>query len=76
MSECRAAATAKRATPAASGQALLTLAQVRAVYGLPPSSVRDLLTLGALPAVRLPGSRRIWLRRVDLDALIASSVAA
>ena len=54
-------------------QALVNLQQVASVYGLPPSSVRDLVAIGALPAVRLPGSRRIWLRRVDLDLLVERS---
>lgn len=62
------------------GQALLTLAQSEAEYGIPRTSQLDLIARGHLPAVRLPGedgrdARRVWIRRVDMEALIARSTA-
>ena len=39
----------------------------------PERSIYDQITRGALPFVRFPGSRRIWLDRGDLDALIDKS---
>lgn len=56
------------------GQILLTLQQVEAEFGLPASTTRDLVSRGHLPAVRLPSSRRVWVRRADLDLLVKASV--
>ncbi len=53
---------------------LLTLAQASDETGVPYTSIRDLILTGYLPAVRLGDSRRIWIRRKDLDALIERSV--
>jgi hypothetical protein len=58
---------------------LMTLQEASAEYGPPYTSLRDLVMRGHLPAVRLPGSserdcRRIWIRRDDLERLIARSV--
>ena len=52
---------------------LLSLQQASAEYGPPYTSLRDLVIDGHLPAVKLGGGRRIWVRRVDLDRLIANS---
>ena len=52
---------------------LLTLQQASAEYGPPYTSLRDLVIRGFLPAVRLGDSRRIWVRREDLERLIARS---
>jgi hypothetical protein len=54
-------------------QKLLTLKQWEIESGVPGSSTRDLILRGHLQAVRLPGSRRVWLRRVDCEALIEKS---
>lgn len=57
-------------------QRLLTIRQGEVETGIPYNSLRDLIVRGHLPAVRLPESRRTWIRREDLDALIARSVEA
>lgn len=54
-------------------QRLLTGQQIESEYGPPYRSIYDLHKRGALPAVRFPGSRRLWFRREDVEALIASS---
>jgi excisionase family DNA binding protein len=38
--------------------------------GIPKDSIRKLITMRKLPAVELPGIRRVLIGRVDLDALI------
>jgi hypothetical protein len=64
----------KRKTRAANPrQELLTGKQAEQEYGPPYRSLYDLYARGALPAVRFPGSRRLWFRRTDIDALIRSS---
>lgn len=46
----------------------LLSAQQAAVYtGLPYSTLRDAALRGALPLVRIPGCRRLWFARADLD---------
>lgn len=52
---------------------LLTLRQASAEYGPPYRSLRDLVLRGALPVVRLAGTRRLWVQREDLERLIANS---
>ena len=49
---------------------LLTLQQAHEEYGPPYTSLRDLVIRGHLPNVRLGDSKRIWLRREDIEALI------
>lgn len=57
--------------------ALLTIPQVELAYGVPQNSLRDLIARKKLPVVRLGGdTRRIWVRRSDLNALIERSVEA
>jgi excisionase family DNA binding protein len=53
---------------------LVTIAQGSMVSGVPGTTIRDLIARGHLPVVRFPGSRRIWIRRADLEALIERSV--
>ena len=53
---------------------LLTLQTASTIYGPPYTSLRDLVVNGYLASVRLPGSRRIWVRRDDLERLIQQSV--
>lgn len=55
------------------GPKLLTLQQAHAEFGPPYTSLRDLVMRGHLPAVRLGDSRRIWVRREDLERLIERS---
>ena len=49
---------------------LLTLQQASEIFGPPYSSLRDLVIRGHLAHVTLGDSRRIWVRREDLEALI------
>jgi hypothetical protein len=55
------------------GQRLLTGRQAEAETGVPYRSLYDLHLSGALPAVRFPGSRRLWFERAALDRLIEQS---
>jgi hypothetical protein len=55
------------------GQRLLTGRQAEAETGVPYRSLYDLHVRGALPAVRFPGSRRLWFERDALDRLIERS---
>jgi hypothetical protein len=50
--------------------ALVTLQQASAETGVPYTSVRDLVLRGFLPRVQLGDSRRLWIRRSDLERLI------
>lgn len=52
--------------------ALVTLQQASKEYGPPYTSLRDLVIQGHLKRVQLGDSRRIWVRRADLEQLIAS----
>jgi len=52
---------------------LVTLAQGAADTGVPYTSLRDLVIDGHLPHVQLGNSRRIWVKRADLDRLIDKS---
>jgi hypothetical protein len=52
---------------------LLTLQAAAAEYGPPYTSLRDLVIQGHLPRVRLGDSKRIWVKRADLEKLIAAS---
>ena len=53
---------------------LLSIGAASAEIGVPKTSLHDLVVRGVLPAVRFPGTRRIWIRRVDLHRLIEASV--
>jgi hypothetical protein len=64
----------RRTRAASPTQRLITRQQAAAEYGIPARSIYDLICRGLLPVVRLPDTRRIWLRRVDLDRLIESSI--
>lgn len=55
-------------------QKLLTIAQVAIETGILGTSLRDLVLRGELPAIRFNQSRRLWIRRVDIDRLIERSV--
>jgi hypothetical protein len=52
---------------------LLTLQQASEEYGPPYTSLRDLVLRGLLPCVRLGDTRRIWIKREDLERLIERS---
>ena len=52
---------------------LLTLQRASELYGPPYTSLRDLVTSGHLPCVRLGDSKRIWVKRADLELLIERS---
>ena len=52
---------------------LVTLQQGANESGVPYTSLRDLVLQGHLPHVHLGNSRRIWVKRADLDRLIDSS---
>jgi excisionase family DNA binding protein len=52
---------------------LLTLQQAAAETGVPYTSVRKLVLDGYLPRVQLGDSKRTWIKRTDLERLIANS---
>jgi excisionase family DNA binding protein len=52
---------------------LLTLQQASAETGVPYTSVRKLVLDGHLPRVQLGDSKRTWVKRADLERLIAVS---
>ena len=62
-----------RQADGARGSALVTLQDAHQEYGPPYTSLRDLVIQGHLPRVQLGNSRRIWVRRADLERLIAQS---
>lgn len=51
---------------------LLSLQQASLEYGFTVPTLRDLIAAGALPAVRPPHLRRVYLLRTDLEAAISS----
>ena len=65
----------RTSTTATSPTELLTLQKAAAETGVPYTSVRDLVVQGHLPKVKLGESRRIWVRRADLERLIARSTS-
>ena len=62
-----------RGTEAGRKPVLLTLQQAAAETGVPYTSVRKLVLEGHLPRVQLGDSRRTWIKRTDLERLIAAS---
>jgi excisionase family DNA binding protein len=54
-------------------QRLMTLQSASEELGVPYTTLRDLLIAGVLPRVQLGDSRRLWIRREDLEQLIANS---
>jgi excisionase family DNA binding protein len=52
---------------------LLTLQKAALWMGVPYNSVRDLVIDGYLARVQLGNSRRIWVRRADVERLIEQS---
>jgi excisionase family DNA binding protein len=52
---------------------LLTLQQAAAETGVPYTSVRKLVLDGHLARVQLGDSKRTWVKRADLERLIAAS---
>jgi excisionase family DNA binding protein len=54
----------------------MTPRQAERETGLTYTLIRDLHRRGHLPVVKLPGTRRWWIRRTDLDALIERSAAS
>jgi excisionase family DNA binding protein len=49
----------------------LLSAQAAAEYtGWPYTTIRDMAVRGQLPVVRIPGQRRMWFCRTDLDRAI------
>lgn len=49
---------------------LITLQQIEEEFGVPYTSARDLVLRGHLPRVRLGDSKRIWVKTVDVEAMI------
>jgi hypothetical protein len=60
------------ATPASLPR-LLTLQELAQLTGLAPSSLRDLRARGHLPAVKLPGNRRLFFTVDDVRRLLDRS---
>jgi excisionase family DNA binding protein len=63
----------EKKSAAARQPVLLTLQQAAAETGVPYTSVRKLVLDGHLPRVQLGDSKRTWVKRVDLERLIAAS---
>ena len=55
---------------------LLTRQQIQREYGFPARSIYDWIVNGTLPVVRIPGTRRLWIRRQDVEQMISNSVTA
>ena len=49
---------------------LLTIAEATELLKISKSSIYEMVKDGRLPSVRLPGVRRVFVRRSDLEALI------
>jgi excisionase family DNA binding protein len=49
---------------------LLSAQEAAAFLGIPYTTLRDAALRGALPVVRIPGCRRWWFARVDLDRAV------
>lgn len=62
-----------RKESAAGKSALMTLQQVSAEKGPPYTTVRDLVIQGHLPRVALGDSKRIWVRRSDVERLMGGA---
>jgi excisionase family DNA binding protein len=61
----------RRRAPSGSVSPRLLSAQAAAAYtGWPYTTLRDAALRGYLPVVRIPGSRRMWFDRSDLDRAI------
>jgi excisionase family DNA binding protein len=56
--------------PAAHRGRLLSAQAAAAYVGWPYTTLRDAALRGHLPVVRIPGSRRMWFDRRDLDRAI------
>lgn len=52
---------------------LMTLQQAALETGVPYTSVRKLVLDGHLPRVQLGDSKRTWVKRADVERLIANS---
>lgn len=59
----------KAALPRPEGR-LISLRDAERYSGIPKDSIRKLVAMRKLPAVELPGIRRVLIDRVDLDAFI------
>ena len=64
---------AKKTAAAKDRTKLVTLQDAAAEYGPPYTSLRDLVIQGHLPRVHLGDSRRIWVKRADIERLITNS---
>ena len=51
---------------------LLTLRRGERDSGIPYDTLRELVACGDLALVKRPGSKRIWIKRKDLESLIDS----
>jgi excisionase family DNA binding protein len=52
------------------GSRLLSAQDAAAYTGWPYTTLRDVALRGHLPVVRIPGSKRMWFDRRDLDRAI------
>ena len=58
--------------PKTTAPTVLTTPQaVELEFGIPRTTVMDLLKRGHLRAVRLPGCSRVFVRRADLERMVA-----
>jgi hypothetical protein len=60
------------ATKPRPGAKLLTIQHAVEEYGLPETALWRLIHVGELASVRLPGSRRTYLRRAELEGKLAA----
>jgi len=60
-------------TTAAGKSKLMTLQDAEAEYGPPYTSWRDLVLQGYLQRVQLGDSRRIWVKRADVERIANST---
>lgn len=59
-----------RQRPLPEGGRLVSAQKAAAYLGVPYTSLRDWALRGVVPIVRVPGCRRLWFDRRDLDRLV------
>jgi excisionase family DNA binding protein len=59
--------------PAVVPTILVSLQKAESIFGVPATTLRDMIAHGSLASVRFEGNKRIWLKRADVEALIERS---
>lgn len=65
--------TDRSSHPPTPHQRLISRDQASQITGIPSRSIYALIINGALPVVRFPDSRKLWIERCDLESLIQKS---